>query len=119
VKYVVDTTNANASIGPQPEPPLDQAAGAPADIDEKYFEILRMLVLAGRLRRSHISRSMLRLLIANGDAVVNQDKWLVITEAGKSRLYEVTMQIFVRAHAWVKTQNVDALVKKMVKKSRF
>jgi hypothetical protein len=62
---------------------------------------------------------MLRLLIANGDVVVNQDKWLVITAAGKSRLHEVSMQAFVRAHAWIKTQSTDALAKKMVKKSRF
>ena len=94
-------------------------AGALAYRDGKYFEILRIMVLAGRLRRSHISRSMLRQLIANGDAVVNQDKWLVITEGGKSRLHEVSMQALVRAHAWIKTQSTDALVKKMEKKSRF
>jgi hypothetical protein len=62
---------------------------------------------------------MLRRLIANGDAVVNPDKWIVITEAGKSRLHKVSMQTLVSAHAWIKSPSADVLVKKMVEKSLF
>lgn len=90
MKYVVDTTNANASIGPQPDPTAAQAAGAPGnelDVDSGAGVSTREEALEFLARRLHWKMEHL-------DPTNDPPEWELLSERQREFYRACTVSLF-------------------------